>query len=193
MNTIIRRACVGGISANADPATVRSLLLTYYELLDRCRQLRTQHQVEGASLRERLAGAFVQEELLSKIAAARAWLSNVAEHGGRGLPPPVARHRACPDTGAAGGESASAGWRRAAAGADRGHQAVDGLLEPLAASMGHGWPALDPGGRTRAQEASGASIAVPADLLFSASRWQDLPPGEGVDHAQTQTGGHSCV
>ena len=66
---------------------MRHLLLTYYDLLDAVRVMRTEMASDGTPLGERVAAAGIESDLLAGIEAANNWLRREAKRGGRGVPP----------------------------------------------------------------------------------------------------------
>lgn len=82
------RYTLGTFSPNPRPRDVRGCLLTYYKMLDGCKELRAEYEAEGMSLADRCAVACVQQEIEEAIEKAKSILRAVAKRGGQGLPPP---------------------------------------------------------------------------------------------------------
>lgn len=75
------------IAPDADPVSVRNVLLALYDLRVRVRRIRADLDFEDGPLGERLAAARIERDLDQGIDNARAFLTRVARRGGRGFAP----------------------------------------------------------------------------------------------------------
>lgn len=82
---------LGDFSSAATVSQVRACLDAYYRMLDACKAMRVDLAAEGASLRERISAAGIQQDIEEAIRKAHRWLARRAR-AGAGWNPAIKAH-----------------------------------------------------------------------------------------------------